>query len=55
LTLIEEPNCLWIEDFIDIVGISVLSSVVPMEITFMDNGGHIFVLDEFIKQMNSHM
>jgi hypothetical protein len=28
-------------------------SVVPMEITFMDNEGHIFVLDEFIGQMNS--
>jgi hypothetical protein len=27
--------------------------VVPMEITFMDNGGNIFVLDEFIEQMNS--
>jgi hypothetical protein len=26
--------------------------VVPMEITFMDNGGNIFVLDEFIGQMN---
>jgi hypothetical protein len=25
-TLIEEPDCLWIEDFFDIVGISVLSS-----------------------------
>ncbi len=29
--------------------------VVPMEITFMDNGGNIFVLDEFIEQMNSYM
>jgi hypothetical protein len=27
--------------------------VVAMEITFMDNGGNIFVLDEFIGQMNS--
>jgi hypothetical protein len=26
--------------------------VVPMEITFMDNGGNIFVLDEFIEQKN---
>jgi hypothetical protein len=24
-------------------------SVMPMEITFMDNGGNIFVLDEFIE------
>jgi hypothetical protein len=24
-----------------------VSFVVPMEITFMDNGGNIFVLDEF--------
>ncbi len=24
----------------------------PMEITFMDNGGNIFVLDEFIEHMN---
>jgi hypothetical protein len=29
-------------------------SVVPMEITFMDNGGNIFELDEFIEQMNSY-
>ncbi len=29
-------------------------SVMPMEITFMDNGGNIFVLDEFIEQMNSY-
>jgi hypothetical protein len=28
--------------------------VVPMEITFMDNGGNIFVLDEFREQMNSY-
>jgi hypothetical protein len=28
--------------------------VVPMEITFMDNGGNIFVLDEFIGQMYSY-
>jgi hypothetical protein len=27
-------------------------SVVPMEITFMDNGGNVFLLDEFIEQMN---
>jgi hypothetical protein len=25
-------------------------SAVPMEITFMNNGGNIFVLDEFIEQ-----
>jgi hypothetical protein len=31
------------------------NSVVPMEITFMDNGGNIFVLDEFIEQMNSYI
>ncbi len=30
-------------------------SVMPMEITFIDNGGNIFVLDEFINQMNSHI
>jgi hypothetical protein len=30
-------------------------TVMPMEITFMDNGGNIFVLDEFIKQMNSYL
>jgi hypothetical protein len=30
-------------------------SVVPMEITFMDNEGNIFVLDEFIEQMNSYV
>jgi hypothetical protein len=29
-------------------------SVVPMEITFMDNGGNIFILDEFMEQMNSY-
>ncbi len=28
-------------------------SAVPMEIIFMDNGGNIFVSDEFIEQMNS--
>jgi hypothetical protein len=27
--------------------------VVPMEIAFMDNRENIFVLDEFIEQMNS--
>ncbi len=25
-----------------------MNAVVPMEITFMDNVGHIFILDEFI-------
>ncbi len=30
-------------------------SVVPMEITFMDNGENIFVLDELIEQMNSYI
>jgi hypothetical protein len=30
-------------------------SVMPMEITFMDNGWNIFVLDEFIEQMNSYV
>jgi hypothetical protein len=30
-------------------------SVVPMEITFMDNGGNVFVLDEFIGQMNLYI
>jgi hypothetical protein len=29
--------------------------VVPMEITFMDNGGNTLVLDEFIEQMNSYI
>jgi hypothetical protein len=29
--------------------------VVPMEITFMDNGGSIFVLCEFVDYMNSHI
>ncbi len=27
-------------------------NVVPMEITFMDNGGNIFMLCEFIDYMN---
>ncbi len=30
-------------------------TVVPMEITFMVNGGNIFVLCEFIDYMNSHI
>jgi hypothetical protein len=30
-------------------------SVMLMEITFMDNGGNIFVLDEFKEQMNSYI
>jgi hypothetical protein len=30
-------------------------SVAPMEITFMENGENIFVLDEFIEQMNSYI
>jgi hypothetical protein len=30
-------------------------SVMPMEITLMDNGGNIFVLDEFIEQMISYL
>jgi hypothetical protein len=30
-------------------------SVVPMEITFMDNGGNIFVLCEFIDYMNLYI
>jgi hypothetical protein len=30
-------------------------AVVPMEITLMDSGGNIFVLDEFIEQMNSYI
>jgi hypothetical protein len=29
--------------------------VMHMEITFMDNGGNIFVLNEFIEQMNSYI
>jgi hypothetical protein len=30
-------------------------SVMPIEITFMDNGENIFILDEFIEQMNSYI
>jgi hypothetical protein len=30
-------------------------SVVPMEITSMDNGGNIFVLCKFIDYVNSHI
>jgi hypothetical protein len=30
-------------------------SVVPMEITFMDNGGNIFLLFEFIDYIYSHI
>jgi hypothetical protein len=30
-------------------------SVMPIKITFMDNGGNIFVLCEFIDFMNSHI
>jgi hypothetical protein len=30
-------------------------SVMPMEITFMDNGGNIFVLEELIEQTNSYI
>jgi hypothetical protein len=30
-------------------------SVAPMEITFLDNGGNIFILDESIEQMNSYI
>ncbi len=30
-------------------------SVVPMEITFMDNGGNIFILCEFTNYVNSHI
>ncbi len=29
-------------------GGSAAAAIVPMEITFMDNGGNIFVLNEFI-------
>jgi hypothetical protein len=32
-----------------------LRIVVPMEITFMDNGGNIFVLCEFIDYINSYI
>jgi hypothetical protein len=32
-----------------------LAVVLPMEITFMDNGGNIFLLDEFIEQMNPYI
>jgi hypothetical protein len=28
-------------------------SVVPMEVTYMDNGGNVFILKEFIEEMNS--
>jgi hypothetical protein len=30
-------------------------SVVPMEITSLENGGNIFVFDEFIGQVNSYI
>jgi hypothetical protein len=30
-------------------------SVMLMEVTFMDNVGNIFILDEFIEQMNSYI
>jgi hypothetical protein len=30
-------------------------TVMPMEITFMENGGNIFVLDESIEHMNSYI
>jgi hypothetical protein len=30
-------------------------SVVPMEITFMENGGNTFILDEFIDYMNPYI
>jgi hypothetical protein len=30
-------------------------SAMPMEITFMDNGGNIFVLCEFIDYMNPYI
>jgi hypothetical protein len=33
----------------------VVDDVVPMEITFMDNGGNVFVLYEFIDHMNSYI
>jgi hypothetical protein len=33
----------------------ILATLVPMEITFMDNRGNIFVLDEFIEQTNSYI
>ncbi len=33
------------KEFNHLIGLGV---VVPMEITFMDNGGNIFVLDEFM-------
>jgi hypothetical protein len=32
-----------------------LALVVPMEITFMDNGGNIFNFCEFIDYVNSHI
>ncbi len=32
-----------------------LNFVMPMEITFMDNGGNIFVLCEFIDYVNLHI
>jgi hypothetical protein len=32
-----------------------VATVVPMEITFMDNGGNIFILYECIDYMNSYI
>ncbi len=38
-----------------IAGTMAAVAVVPMEITFMDNGGNIFVLYEFIDCKNSYI
>ncbi len=32
-----------------------VATVVPMEITFINNGGNIFILYEFIDYMNSYI
>jgi hypothetical protein len=42
------------DEDVDGVGVDA-GPVVPIDITFMDNRGNIFVLDEFIEQMNSYI
>ncbi len=40
---------------VEALHLAVLDLVVPMEITFMDNGGNIFVLYECIDYMNIYI
>jgi hypothetical protein len=51
--VLEECGIHTIQHYIDVP--RQMIAVVPMEITFMDNGGNIFVLDEFIERMNSYI